>query len=111
MGQLGSQKLPHVFITALSVGQPASGLCKCQLVTTCAPQKADVKAGQGSRAQAPRPPRGSAHTGRAPVTVLFPWPLARELKDMGSDTSHQDRSDVKTEATQGSATGCRTLPL
>lgn len=37
-------KLPRVFIMAMSVGQAASGLCKCQVVTTCALQKADVTA-------------------------------------------------------------------
>lgn len=43
MGEFGFLKLPHVFIMAMSVGLAASGLCKCQLVTTCALQKADVK--------------------------------------------------------------------
>ena len=93
----------------MSVGQPASGLCKCQLVTTCASQKADVKAAgeaervHGDHQGAVRTQPGSGHT-------LLPGPLARELKDMERDTGQQDRSDGKTEATQASAISCQTLP-
>ena len=93
----------------MSVGQPASGLCKCQLVTTCASQKADVKAaGEAERVHGDHP--GAARTQPSSGHTLLPWPLARELKDMKSDTGHQDRSDVKTEATQDSAISCQTLP-
>lgn len=93
----------------MSVGQPASGLCKCQLVTTCASQKADVKAaGEAERVHGDHP--GAARTQPSSGHMLLPWPLARELKDMESDTGHRDRSDVKTEATQDSAISCQTLP-
>ena len=74
----------------MSVGQPASGLCKCQLVTTCASQKADVKAaGEAERVHGDHP--GAARTQPSSGHTLLPWPLARELKDMESDTGHQDR--------------------
>lgn len=93
----------------MSVGQPASGLCKCQLVTTCASQKADVKAaGEAERVHGDHP--GAVRTQPGSGHTLLPGPLARELKDMESDTGHQDRSDGKTEATQASAISCQTLP-
>lgn len=84
-------KLPHVFIMAMSVGQAASGLCKCQLVTTCALQKADVKADWGSG----WPPARRDHPGSAPrlagtlVTVLLPWPLATEIRVWKVTLGHQ----------------------
>lgn len=63
MAQLS--KPPHVFIMAMSVGQAASGLCKCQVVTTCVLQKADVKGagGRGVATHARRPPRAVYNTG------------------------------------------------
>lgn len=75
-------KLPRVFIMAMSVGQAASGLCKCQLVTTCALQKADVTADWGRRwPPAPRDHPGSVL--RLPgtlVPMLLPWPLVEETE-------------------------------
>lgn len=54
-------KALRVFIMAMSVGWAASGLCKCQLMTTCALQKADVKGagGCGGTACTRRPPRAA----------------------------------------------------
>lgn len=90
---------------------------KCQMVTTCAPQKADVKAGRGRGARSETTQGQRSHWPHSGPRVA-PWPWARALKDEEGDTATRTPKRPKPLWTVpcdqlhlGEPTGCAILPL